>query len=1163
MTKYRIYLAIATALFVCLGVSGGDFGSGLNWTAEYTPSQAVTAIRTQDSVPVSVRYFDGLGRLVQTVGAARGGSRPGLADYTEYDSRGRAVRQWMAAPCADRMASFTPLSQLADGYAEPAYAYTYSIYELSPSGRPVETRRPGQAWQQAPGVRTEYTFNRTSGLYACRNLDISGDTVRAHGFHKAGILSVTRTTDEDGESVIVFADFLGRRRLSRLVTASGQTRDTYYVYDDYGFLRAALSPAASSQLSSGTVLRLSDPSLLASCHLYEYDYRGNLNKVSVPGGGSTVLASTPTGKPVLSQDLIQARGRIMAYQTYDRQGRPAYRGTMHVASGEPVAAMAGMWRTSFTGEADNTIFGYSIVRSWQTQQDCLAADFYDDYSFLSLFPELSASLAYGAVSGCGGKGDSLKSRGKPTGAVRRVIAPDGKSRLIVSAFYYDSSGRLIQTRTANHLGGSDLCALSLSFDGRPLRVFTRHESPDTTLSVEREYSYDCNLMPVSERIRINGGQWTALTQNSYDAMGRLCRSVLLDGMLPIDYAYTPQGALRSIASGPFCQTLYRETRPDGTKGYMAGQISGQAFSLYTATSPYLASLREGVEACYSYTYDGGRLTDARYTETARVVRSLGSPGMTAPDVHRSPDFSASYAYDACGNVTSVKRHGLLDKRSGPAAGALGARAMNYYYGLLDDLTLQYQGNRLVKVTDAVEDPAYAEANDFADGEDKAAEYEYDAMGRLTADHNKDIRSIQYNVLGLPSDIWAGGGHARYTYDADGTLLCRSWGVDEIKPVLPVGGGWGSGDLGQNPPEYRESSRREWCGDFEYADGAFERMRHSAGWLGADGRHTAEIKDYQGNVRATWTQGNQKTTNPAAVEKGMWYDNVTGYYPYGLPWASMQGQESRLYSGKELERMHALNLYDFHARLYDPQLGRFLSPDPCSTQYEPLSPYLYCAANPILLTDPTGMYFNDGSKDESALIKLCLITIASISKANNSINNSKPGHDIQERLIQLDKSIQDINDMSNDPYREYRLCHYSQGNDSSETYALSDLNENGHQVIVMNSNGFEDTIHENRHGGQVARNEITIPIGQNYPSKFGIENEVDAYKAQFSVYGKLKYQVYLDDKISTYKPIIESGLFSYKYIYDINKITPALIRNFPTPVFKNGIWRQELRYKNLP
>ena len=257
--------------------------------------------------------------------------------------------------------------------------------------------------------------------------------------------------------------------------------------------------------------------------------------------------------------------------------------------------------------------------------------------------------------------------------------------------------------------------------------------------------------------------------------------------------------------------------------------------------------------------------------------------------------------------------------------------------------------------------------DFADGEDKAAEYEYDAMGRLTADHNKDIRSIQYNVLGLPSDIWAGGAHARYTYDADGTLLCRSWGVDEIKPVLPVGGGWGSGDLGQNPPEYRESSRREWCGDFEYADGAFERMRHSAGWLGADGRHTAEIKDYQGNVRATWTQGNQKTTNPAAVEKGMWYDNVTGYYPYGLPWASMQGQESRLYSGKKLDRMHALNLYDFHARLYDPQLGRFLSPDPCSTQYEPLSPYLYCAANPILLTDPTGCLIEGVTKNDAVFL----------------------------------------------------------------------------------------------------------------------------------------------------------------------------------------------------
>ncbi len=85
-----------------------------------------------------------------------------------------------------------------------------------------------------------------------------------------------------------------------------------------------------------------------------------------------------------------------------------------------------------------------------------------------------------------------------------------------------------------------------------------------------------------------------------------------------------------------------------------------------------------------------------------------------------------------------------------------------------------------------------------------------------------------------------------------------------------------------------------------------------------------------------------------------YANLTAYSPYGLPLADWQGEERYLYSGKELDRTGGLMLYDFHARQYDPQLGRFTSQDPLQGKYPSLNSYLYCAANPISLTDPTGM-----------------------------------------------------------------------------------------------------------------------------------------------------------------------------------------------------------------
>ncbi len=54
-------------------------------------------------------------------------------------------------------------------------------------------------------------------------------------------------------------------------------------------------------------------------------------------------------------------------------------------------------------------------------------------------------------------------------------------------------------------------------------------------------------------------------------------------------------------------------------------------------------------------------------------------------------------------------------------------------------------------------------------------------------------------------------------------------------------------------------------------------------------------------------------------------------------------------------------YDFHARQYDPHLGLFTSPDPLSGDYPALSSYLYCAGNPVMFTDPTGMIITDELK----------------------------------------------------------------------------------------------------------------------------------------------------------------------------------------------------------
>lgn len=48
-----------------------------------------------------------------------------------------------------------------------------------------------------------------------------------------------------------------------------------------------------------------------------------------------------------------------------------------------------------------------------------------------------------------------------------------------------------------------------------------------------------------------------------------------------------------------------------------------------------------------------------------------------------------------------------------------------------------------------------------------------------------------------------------------------------------------------------------------------------------------------------------------------------------------------------------NSVDFGARIYDPRLGRWMSVDPLQKKYPNLSPYEFCAGNPILFIDPDG------------------------------------------------------------------------------------------------------------------------------------------------------------------------------------------------------------------
>ena len=252
------------------------------------------------------------------------------------------------------------------------------------------------------------------------------------------------------------------------------------------------------------------------------------------------------------------------------------------------------------------------------------------------------------------------------------------------------------------------------------------------------------------------------------------------------------------------------------------------------------------------------------------------------------------SYDKNGNILSLQRT--------DANGTL-LHNLTYTYGSSTD------GNILTGVTGS-------------------SEFLYDANGNMTKDGQTGVQ-IEYNILNLPQRIYKGADQISYIYSAAGQKLATQTGssLTYYRSVMVYS------KNGTDPQQLLY-------------------MIHPEGLVAKEGSswvYKYFKTDYLGNTRALLA-----VRNGTLVNEGQ----NTDYYPLGYAHAlSNLHLNKYLFAGKEYQDASiggsVLGLYDFHARYYNPLLGRWFNPDPAN---QLTNPYIFCGNNPLMYVDPDGQFF---------------------------------------------------------------------------------------------------------------------------------------------------------------------------------------------------------------
>jgi RHS repeat-associated protein len=852
--------------------------------------------------------LDASGRVVEV------SDRAGHAALYSYDEAGRLV---------------TARDGLDVEQGSPGYRLEYS----GESG-------PLAAMLNSEGERIEYEFYRVAALGNFR-LQFATQVAQAgEGSLQTRFDYYAGATPDSGETVVTDPlgdrerySFDGERRLQRI------DYEAVAESESFTYAGSALRPA-SHTLANG------------SRKSYTRDAGGDILTIVQPSGNVVVHSYADANSPFPNHRAMASKQDdlgVIGSWTYSEDAPVDYKRLASAENGEGERIQYAYHPNAGYTRLASVTFPGGVVREFA------------EYNALGAVTQ----IVHGPVAG----NVSFDEVGNQTGG------SNGRSPEIggVLTRRFDADRNPVEVMVADSSGQESTILVPRGSDGRILAI----DRPPLGLGLgpDHRFSYD-TLGRVVQREEIVDGAWQS-TSYAHDARGRT-GEVLPNGMSR-EWLRDQRGRITE-------HRVYRD-------GVMEGEI------LFSYSNGNLIRIDDSERGTETRSYDGvtGLPTTTRYDGGESIEYEFDLRSRLVKETYRQADASVlkvvEHEYDLANRETRVYDDGQLVVDRSFTGGKVDCtetgngleRCFSYepVYGLRDGAITTNESQEVLETTlvssgltptptnweifATTSIPGLGEVEALftvGPGTDTAVpgsevgkrvlawdngiaalqSYAYDGLSNQVDDADGD--SYGYNLEGnrlLAATVE--GMPVAYTYDAAGFASSRNGLAIEWTAAgrMAAHGAYEAewdmrgrplrvSDTSVSPTAVRDWSR--WGGRIEVdGDGLLVALDLGEVVLGFDGARRYRHFDFRGNVSFVSDENGTIVT-------------LYEYSPYGVSAVLGDGSDTTRFVGRSVIGPFML----LGARMYDPLVGRFISPDPV---FNLLNQYTYTLGNPIWFSDPTG------------------------------------------------------------------------------------------------------------------------------------------------------------------------------------------------------------------